>query len=169
MQPRIFTLFLLGLLLSGAGAVYAIAPQATETKVQPFVKGSLAEITKARAGKPYLLVFWSMYCAPCVEEMQTWKSLRETRDDFDIVMVSTDPMEKAEKLTYMLGLKGLSGVESWAFADRMTARIRYDVDPKWRGELPRIHFVGANGQHTPVIGKVGESRVITWLDAQKSL
>lgn len=132
----------------------------------PFVKGSLEEITRERAGKPFLLVFWSMYCAPCVEEMDTWKALRETRPDFDLVMVSTDPIEKADKLAYVLDLKGLTGVENWAFADAMTARVRFSVDPQWRGELPRIHFVDAQGRHTPVIGKVGEQRVIDWLDAQ---
>lgn len=165
MPRKILVLLFFGLLLTSIGAIHKLS--ASTDAVRPFVKGSLAELTQERMGTPYVLAFWSMYCAPCIEEMDTWKDLQAQRSDFKIVMVSTDPIEKAEKLRYILDYRGLSDVEVWAFADKMSARVRYDIDPRWRGELPRIHFVDAQGNHDVVIGKVDAERVNLWLDAQK--
>ena len=35
---------------------------------------------------------------------------------------------------------GLGKVEQWVFADPMPERLRFEIDRRWYGELPRTHF-----------------------------
>jgi cytochrome oxidase Cu insertion factor (SCO1/SenC/PrrC family) len=138
-------------------------PQIVEAAVvQPFVKGSIAAIEASRQGRPFVLAFWSTTCIHCILEMTTWRKLRADHREFDLVMVSTDPIAETERIQEMLIEEGLADVESWAFDDSLTARLRSDVDKRWRGELPRIHFYDRQGRRTVRIGAVPESDVRTW-------
>lgn len=137
-------------------------------KTQPFVKGSLASIVTGRKGQPFLVVFWSTYCVSCLAEMDVWQELLKERDDFEIVMVATNQIKIADQLETILSEKGLSEVETWAFADPIPARLRSDVDKAWRGALPYIRRYDRDGQMKATTGRIHKKEVETWLDAQAS-
>lgn len=134
--------------------------------IQPFVKGSLASIVEARSGRPFLVVFWSAYCVSCLAEMPMWRELLDERSDFELVMVSTDKIDLADKLDGILFEYGLDELEAWAFADPIPARVRADVNKVWRGTLPYIHLYGRDGSVKPVTGRIHKDEVESWLDAQ---
>lgn len=132
--------------------------------LQPFVKGSIAEIEANHAGKPFVVAFWSMYCPHCMLEMETWRAVRAVHPEFDLVMVTTDSITENGRILSTLNKEGLADVEHWAFADSVTARVRSDIDKTWRGELPRVHFYDGEGQRTVHIGVVSTADMQKWLE-----
>lgn len=150
---------LLLLLLAGMAGASTAAP----AELRPFVAGSYAAIAQAHAGRPFLLVFWSMDCPPCHEELAMLGDLRRERD-FDLVVVATDGADAAGSAAGVLEEKGLGEAEAWVFADPFVRRLRHEVDPRWYGELPRSYLFGAGGQREPVSGRLRRARVEAWLD-----
>ena len=137
---------------------------AVAAELQPFVKGSIAEIEANHAGKPFVVAFWSMYCPHCMLEMETWRAVRAVHPEFDLVMVTTDSITENGRILSTLNKEGLADVEHWAFADSVTARVRSDIDKTWRGELPRVHFYDSEGQRTVHIGLVSTADMQKWLE-----
>src|SRR3989344_2570395 len=50
-------------------ALLALALPAGAQELKPFTPESLAQITASRAGKPFVLAFWSLTCAHCQQEL----------------------------------------------------------------------------------------------------
>jgi len=172
-----FYIFIIGLALIGGATTIATGkfigtPPAysegtlTVQTLKPFKKDSLDKIVKNRNGKPFVLAFWSVYCAICIQEMEIWREVRDQRPDFDLVLVTTDPIKEEQRINQVLQREDMHGFELWAFADPIPARLRNVVDSKWRGELPRIHFYNDNGVADVRMGKVGKNDVLDWLGNQ---
>lgn len=70
-------------------------------------------------------------------------------------------------LSATLAKAGLSGVESWAFADTFTKRLEYDIDPHWRGELPLRILLGRDGSSRSILGNVDFTELHAWIDGEK--
>jgi hypothetical protein len=68
----------------------------------------------------------------------------------------------------MLDQAGLGGVENWAFGDSFVEPLRYEVDPQWRGEIPRTILIGRDGATTVMEGVVDLAAIRSWLDAQRA-
>ena len=135
--------------------------QADESRL--FVRGSFAEILKHHEGKPLVVNFWSVTCPPCMAEMPLWKNLRETSPEIGFVLVATDSPEQESRIDRILNRYGLAEADSWVFADPFIERLRYDVDKKWRGELPRTYFIDKNGNQTGHSGIVEAAALKAWV------
>ena len=144
-----------------------VAVPAVAADMQPFVRGSWQEILKANAGKPTVLHFWGLTCAPCLTELPHWAELRRARPDMNVIMIAADPApaDAADQLK-TLQKAGLGGVESWAFADTFSERLRYEIDPKWRGEMPRTILMASDGKPTVMVGLADLPAVRAWYDAE---
>lgn len=128
------------------------APAARAEAPRPFVAGSWAEIRAAHAGWPLLAHLWSLTCAPCLVELPRWAELARAHPDAAVVLIATDPPEDAARVAAALERAGLGGIESWQFADAFTERLRFELDPRWRGELPRTLLLDPGGAATAVRG-----------------
>ena len=141
----------------GATAVFATAD------LRPFDAKSLAEIRQAHAGRPFVLAFWSIHCAPCKEEMSLLSEFKRRYPQVSIVLVATDPpSEKPTVIRYLAGQKP-GPLETWSFADEFAERVRFAVDRKWRGELPRTYFYNAEHQPTAQTGSLDPAWVESWM------
>ncbi|MDA8231772.1 MAG: TlpA family protein disulfide reductase [Magnetospirillum sp.] len=134
-----------------------LAARAAAAEIQPFGRDGWQGLTAAHAGRALVVHFWSLTCAPCIAEMPEWAKLARRSRSFDLVLVATDPIEETPRLAAALKQWGLDGVESWAFADRFTEKLRYAVDPHWHGELPMTRLVAADGAGQTVIGSLRSS------------
>ncbi|HYC02079.1 MAG TPA: TlpA family protein disulfide reductase [Azospirillaceae bacterium] len=134
---------LLALMLAGGAAA---------TERRPFRQGSWAEITGAHAGRPLAVHFWSLTCAPCLIELPRWAEFRRANPGVAVVFVSTDPPEDAERGAAVLAKAGLADIPSWGFADPFAEKLRFEIDPRWRGELPRTVLIAADGSRRSVSG-----------------
>jgi thiol-disulfide isomerase/thioredoxin len=113
-------------------------------ELRPFDRESPAQIRRSLAGRPYVLVLWSLDCKPCREEMAQWGDLQRKHPRISIVLVATDPPQERANVERLLARHKLDGVQTWMFADEPAERIRHAIDPAWGGELPRTYAFDAD-------------------------
>jgi len=131
--------------------------------MEPFVRGSQQAIESAHGGRPFVLSLWSLDCVHCRDDLALLGKLGAKYPALPVVLVATDTPERLDDLQGVLARYRLGGVSSWVFADSFVERLRYEVDPKWFGELPRTYFYDANGKRTAVSGKLDEREVEEWI------
>lgn len=147
-----------------------VAPGAARAETQPFERGSWEKLRAQHAGKPTVIHFWGLSCAPCLVEMPAWGRLQAERRDLRLVLLAADPVpQDPARLDATLARAGLAGRESWGFTDRFYERLRYEIDPAWGGELPRTVMIDRAGKATVLPGVADLAKVRAWLDAQSKI
>jgi thiol-disulfide isomerase/thioredoxin len=150
--------------LAAFAALYvAMAAPASALDFQPYARGSFAELRKAHAGRPLLVHFWSVTCAPCLAELSDWARIAADKKGIDIVFVNADGEHDRAKASARLEKAGLAGVVQYGFADDFLDRLFFEVDPTWRGELPFTAMIDANGKLVTVAGPLDETAIAGWL------
>ena len=137
-------------------------------EIKPFVRGSYQQIVSARAGKPFVITFWSLTCTNCRDDLAMFGKLVQKHRSFDLVLVATDTPEQKQEIAstlqhYHLGRAGLGRIESWIFADSYAERLRFEVDPQWYGELPRTYFYDAQGRVQALSGTLDHDQIERWI------
>lgn len=145
-------------LLAGANT-QAAAPR-------PFVEGSLQTILKQHAGKAFILGFWSLDCTHCHEELTLLGGLARQFPHLTLVLVSTDTPEDTAAIEARLRDYALDTRETWVFADPDSDRLRYHIDRRWYGELPRTYRYEQDGSATAYSGNVDAAELEHWIRAR---
>jgi len=153
------------LICLASAAAWFVMPASAEDAVRPFVSGSYAEILAARRDKPFLMVFWSLECPPCYEELAMLGELRREHPRMPMVVVSTDTEGAPDEISAVLAEKGLGAVETWVFADGAPERLRFEVDRAWYGELPRSYLYDKYHRRHGASGRLKRALVEAWLAA----
>jgi thiol-disulfide isomerase/thioredoxin len=143
---RCLVLLLGGLAAGTAGAA---------GKVRAFEADSLPAIVASHAGKPFVVVVWALDCDYC---QPSFKALAEAqrRNKLAVVTIATDRAGDAQAVRFIekkIASTGLSA-QAWAFGDAPEERLRYAIDPKWHGEMPRSYWFDGSGNrlaHSGVI------------------
>jgi hypothetical protein len=91
-----------------------------------------------------------------------------SRKDFDLVLVTTDPVEQSERISARLEKWNLSGASNFAYADTFEERLRFEVDPDWHGELPFTALVRPGGNTPMIAAAIEPAQLLTWLDGATS-
>lgn len=133
--------------------------------IRPFVAGSLAKILAARQGKPFVLALWSVTCTHCPTELKALGKFRKSHPKMDVVLVAADMPEDAPLAAEMAARSGLGETEQWIFADDMPERLRFEIDQRWHGELPRMQFYDRDHRVEAVSGVVPQHRLAAWMNA----
>ena len=154
--------WLLALLLCLSAACASAAQE-----IKPFVRGSHQQIISARAGKPFAIVFWSLTCTNCRDDLAMFGKLAQKHRSLDLILVATDSMEQKQEIASTLQQYRLERAECWVFADSYTERLRFEVDPQWYGELPRTYFFDAQGHVTAISGKLDREQTERWVRNSK--
>ena len=145
-----------------------VVSAATEGELHPFKRGSWQEIRRAHTAQPIVVHFWGLTCGPCRVEMPKWGRLLQERPDLKLIVVDADLVPNtAGAVSETLAKTGLSGAENWIFADDFTERLRFEVDRRWRGEIPMTLLIARDGKTTTIEGAADPAQVRPWLDAQK--
>lgn len=155
-------------LLACVSAAHAELPLQGDLHLRAFERDSLAMIRQAHAGQPFVLAMWSVYCEPCRAEMEMLSRFKAANPEVRVVLIAADPPEDADAVRRMLLQHAPAGAETWAFADAFVERLRYAVDPRWRGELPRTYLFDAEHQSTAVSGAIKEDALATWWQARSA-
>ena len=139
---------------------------ANETEIKPFIKGSFDQIQQDHKGQPYIITFWSESCAFCMKELALFGRLLKTYPNVAIVSITTDPFLEQQKVDHILSSKDLMNAKKWVFADNYVERLYFDVDKRWRGELPLNYFFDRNNKMIKQLGAIKENELIEWLAEQ---
>ncbi len=150
----------IALLLLTAFAVLAHA------EVRPFESGSLAKIRAARDGRPFILSFWSLECAHCPKELKALGELKRQHPALDVVLVSTDTPAESSALAEFAAQSGLARAEQWVFAGD-AQKLRYEIDRRWWGELPRTYFHDSAHRVEAKSGVVSAEALADWAREQQ--
>jgi len=145
-----------------------IVSAATEGELRPFKRGSWQEIRRAHAAQPIVVHFWGLTCGPCRVEMPKWGRLLQERPDLKLIAIDADLIpNEASLVSEMLAKTGLANAENWVFADDFVERLRFEINPRWRGEIPMTLLIAGDGKITTIEGMADPAQVRAWLDAQK--
>lgn len=132
-------------------------------KQQPFELNSLQSIERHFEGQPFLLMLWSMECAPCHAELNLISKIKQQYPALKLVLVSSDDISQQQQMNSILKSHSLDSIQSWAFSKYSAEQLRYSIDPDWYGELPRNYFYNSQHIRKGFSGKLAESFVISWL------
>jgi len=145
---------------------FRLVPLPTQTATidvtpRDFVSGSMAQIIAQQQGA-YIVNFWSIDCPPCYKEMKLWRELKKQYPSMKVILVSTDAPEYRDEVMQTTTDLGVAHFESWQFADN-AEQLRFEIDRRWYGELPRTYFRDRNGSVDAISGVVKREIVEQWL------
>ncbi len=140
-----------------------IAQLSMAEDIKPFVSSSMAQIKATQQQRPMIISFWSIDCPPCYTELRLWRELSRRHPQLNLVLVSTDAAENRAEVQQVLQELGVSHLQSWLFADGNGQRLRYEIDKRWYGELPRSYFYGPGSEPLALSGVVDSNKVEQWL------
>ena len=149
--------FVLFILLTAMWIAPAAAQAPAAILMKPFQADSMLEIRAANAGRPFVLLLWSVDCPPCRRELASVDDWRTRYPELSFVIVSTDSLELRADAEAVLAEFGLDPTRTWIFADEFTERLRFNIDPDWRGELPRSYFYDRSHRARALSGVISEA------------
>lgn len=150
-------LAIIALTLFGAGHCWAL------DTIKPFVSGSMERIRTQYAGKPFIVVFWSVGCVHCPQELKALAGLKTRNPALNLVLVATDTPEDSPELARVVESYGLGKVEQWVFADAVSERLRSEIDRRWYGELPRTHLYDRQHKVEVISGVASVEKLERWV------
>ena len=146
-----------------AALLALVTATASAGELRPFTGDSLPAIQQQFAGRPFILTLWSLTCHHCAKELQTLGKLARSDRKLPLVIVSTDTAAEAPEIRVALKGFGLERFDTWVFADAVPERLRYAIDPAWRGELPRSYLFDAAHRREVHSGMLSEAQLKNWL------
>lgn len=141
------------------------AGAAPASDIKPLTATSMEEIISARKDKPFILGLWSLSCTHCREDLALLAKLSQRHPKLDLVLIAADTPEEAGEAASTLRPYRFKRVEQWIYADEFTEQLRYSIDRKWRGELPRTYFYDAAHRVRAISGKLDEIQTEQWIKA----
>jgi hypothetical protein len=150
MRKRIVMFFVSLLIFFSAAATAGPALQAFEAD-------SLAHIVEGQKGKPFVIIVWSLDCEYCQESLKALSQMK--RKHLNVVTLSTDALGDPQAVALMqkrLASLGMTA-NAWAFGAGPAEQLRYAIDPKWHGEIPRSYWFNARGDKVAYSGVLSAS------------
>jgi hypothetical protein len=144
--------------------LFAMSAQALAHPVKPFEPASLEQIVASHRGKPFILLVWSMDCEFCHASLEVLSKARAADPTLNIVTVSTDQIADpvlTGQVNARLAALRLSD-DTWSFGGESPERLRYALDPAWRGEKPRSYWYDASGKRSAYSGMISPARLAQW-------
>jgi len=128
------------------------AMQTSHSELKPFLSTSFQQILDSQPGQPLMLTIWSKTCTICMQKMPLLSELKKTWPTIHMITLSTDDIADSEQIRGILLQHGLETAENWIFADSNAQKLRYEIDPRWFGELPRTYFIDKTRQRKGISG-----------------
>lgn len=138
---------------------------ASPLEPRPFAQGSMKEVAVAHAGKPFILAFWSLSCVHCKANLELFGRLLQRYPELPLVLVSTDTPDEGAAIMATLEKYGLEKPQTWVFADNFVERLYFEIDRRWRGELPRTYLYDPRHQARTLTGRLDEAETERWVQA----
>lgn len=149
--------------LLAACALLLLAAGANAAELRPFGAGEMARVLAQRQGRPFVLTLWSIDCTHCKGTLRQLAALAQTHPRLDLVVVSTDSFGEQKTIAAMLGATGLAARDTWVFGDEAPERLRFEVDRRWGGEMPRTYLFEGDHRVSAFSGPVDAAALKQWV------
>lgn len=141
----------------------SLSANAEQAQLKHFASGSYQQLLKQYAGKPIVVMIWSIHCTICLEKMPLLSELRKNKPNINLIMIATDDVSATNQVRSILNENKLDQVDNWIFADANPQKLRYEIDPKWYGEVPRTYFLDKDHQRVGISGSVPRETMETMI------
>jgi hypothetical protein len=101
-----------------------------------------------------------------MKELALFGRILKEYPQIKLITITTDPFLEDETVQQILSSKKLQGTETWVFADNFAERLYFDINPRWRGELPLTYFFDRNNNRLKHMGVITENELVEWLTQQ---
>ena len=149
-----FYLFM-GLLACFSNSTYA--------EIKPFTYDSLKQIERHYEGTPFVLVLWSADCPPCLKEFTILSSLQKDDAKFNLILINTDGLNEKASAKKILAEFSFQQADNWIFSESNIEKLRYHIDDRWAGDLPRAYFYTPDEERVVVSGLLAKETLEAWL------
>ena len=139
------------LLLISLMCIFVQSGFAQNNSIKNYQKGDWKALTKLYADQALIVHFWGVTCAPCAKEMPQWGKFLSKNKNAKVIFIQVDDVPP-ESTVKMLSSGGLAGINAYTLGSPFDDALRYEIDPKWRGETPMTLLINKNGK---VIRKTG--------------
>ena len=143
--------WLISLCLLTAAAAQANSLASASVSLKAFELGSFEQIVTDKNQQDHLVILWSFDCPPCITELEKISELHQQFPNYQLTLINTDAVEEQMRVKKILQQFDLAGLDNWGFANDDEEKLRYDIDPRWYGDLPRSYFF-------PLVGKIKRLR-----------
>ena len=151
-------------------AALLVGTSVSAGELRPFVKGSWTTLRQAHQGRPLIVHFWGLTCAPCLGELPQWGALMKEGPRASVVFVAADPIPVEQaRVEERIASAGLQSAEHWIFSSPFVDPLRYEVNREWAGELPMTLLIGRDGRITTVLGVADLEKVRKWIAQQPTV
>jgi thiol-disulfide isomerase/thioredoxin len=124
----------------------SIAQASSPVSLQSFDIGSFEQIVVDKNKQDHLVILWSFDCPPCITELEKISELHQQFPDYQLTLINTDAVDEQVRVKKILQQFNLAGLDNWGFANSDEEKLRYDIDPRWYGDLPRSYFFPLQGK-----------------------
>ena len=119
--------------------------------IKTFKQGSYSQIIQQHTGQSFLLIFWSLDCPSCFQELEVISQLPEAVQK-KIVLISTNDDELKQDIINTITEFNLTQIDIWLFEQENAHYLRQQVDPTWHGELPKAYYFNSDHQRQILTG-----------------
>jgi thiol-disulfide isomerase/thioredoxin len=145
--------------LSCGAALAACQAHAAPATVERFEQNTWQQLQHTLP-RPAAVVFTATYCASCLAVLaQVNEALRKHALARPVIAVVIDESSDEALLS---SHHYTAASRLFRFADN-EARLRYRVDPRWRGETPYVVLLSPNKPATFIAGMPNEAQINAWL------
>ena len=131
--------------------------------LKPYQQGDWSSIIQSANGDPIAIHFWGVTCSACVKEMPQWGTFVEKNKNLKIIFIQVDDVSP-EMIKKMLSKAKLDNANNYYVSSPFDERLRYEIDPKWRGETPITILVNRKGQANRKTGPINFSQLSSWFN-----
>ena len=137
-----------------AGCALAFFSAGTALALDAFEPDSLTKIAATEKNQPFVLFVWSLDCEYCQASLDLLAQQQRLHKNLKILTLATDRLDDPEASVAVQKKLKAAGIaaNAWAFGPASPARLRYAIDPAWRGETPRSYWFNRHGERIAYSG-----------------
>ena len=141
---------------------------AQQSEIKLFQADAYQHILNTHKDQPFMLVIWSVTCSACLSEMALIQEMHQQNPELNVVMLSVDGPEYFADMREIIEKEKLDDVEQWGFAEDNSPALRYSIDSRWYGELPRTYFFDKAHQRNGLSGVLTTEQYKLYIAKMKS-
>ena len=130
--------------------------------VTPYHGGDWAKLLAQAQGHNAIIHIWGFSCGPCVTELPAWGSFMQTHPGVLVAFLEVDQVPEDMTIKTLTQANLIEALH-FVSADYFDEYMRYEIDPKWQGELPITLLIDAQGNTQKIRGSVDFNRITRWL------
>ena len=131
---------------------------AEQLDIKLFQKDSYQQILSDYKNQPLVLILWSVTCSSCLAEMELIQQIHQQNPKLNIIMLSVDGPEFHQEMAQIIKYEKLFEIEHWGFSEDNSPALRYAIDNRWYGELPRTYFFDRQHNKTGISGVLSQKK-----------